>query len=68
MRLTILDAKDAEVLFLAAVFEKGKDRSFVELSSFARDGAAWRYLSGETRAARDVADPAALTIDSFSSA
>ena len=68
MRLTILDAKDARVLFLAGVFEKGRDRSFVELSSFARegrDGGAWRYLSGEARDA--VGDPRAggLTIGAF---
>lgn len=52
MRLTILDAKDEHVLFLAAVFQKGKDRSFVELSTFARDGTGWRYLAGEPRRAR----------------
>jgi uncharacterized protein YchJ len=34
------------VLFRASVFEKGQDRSFTERSLFARDGAAWRYLSG----------------------
>jgi SEC-C motif-containing protein len=49
MRLTVLDAKDARVLFRAGVFEKGRDRSFVELSTFARDGDAWRYLCGDTR-------------------
>lgn len=48
MRLTILDASDRRVLFHAAVFDKGKDRSFVELSSFARDDAGWRYVGGET--------------------
>ncbi len=64
MRLTILDAKDEHVLFLAAVFQKGKDRSFVELSTFARDGTGWRYLAGESRDARDV-NSATLTIDSW---
>ncbi|HEY5241235.1 MAG TPA: YchJ family metal-binding protein [Polyangiaceae bacterium] len=48
MRLTILDASGSRVLFHAAVFDKGKDRSFVELSSFARDDAGWRYVAGET--------------------
>lgn len=63
MRLTILEAKDARVLFRAGVFEKGRDRSFVELSTFAREGAAWRYLCGETR----EGPTAATTIASFES-
>jgi SEC-C motif-containing protein len=67
MRLTILEAKDDRVLFLAACFEKGRDRSFVELSTFARDAAGWRYLSGESRPASAFDDPATLTIASFES-
>jgi len=51
MRLTVLDASGSRVLFHAAVFDKGKDRSFVELSSFARDDAGWCYVGGETTAA-----------------
>ncbi len=47
MRLTILEAKGDTVTFRAAVFEKGRDRSFVERSTFARAGGAWRYRSGE---------------------
>jgi SEC-C motif-containing protein len=35
-----------EVLFYARIFERGKDRSFVELSSFRREGSAWRYEDG----------------------
>ena len=65
MRLTILDAKDTRVLFLAGVFEKGKDRSFVELSSFARCGAGWGYLAGVTRAPGEMGDLGTLTIESF---
>ena len=61
MRLCILDAKDARVLFRASVFEKGKDRSFMELSTFAHDGVGWRYLSGVARAADDKP----WTIESF---
>ena len=34
------------VLFFARVFDKGVDRSFVELSQFRREGSAWRYASG----------------------
>jgi SEC-C motif-containing protein len=65
MRLTILEAKDARVLFLAGVFEKGRDRSFVELSQFAHDGAGWRYVSGASREAGELGDVTALTIDTF---
>ena len=61
MRLTILDAKGAQVLFRAHVFEKGKDRSFTELSTFARDDVGWRYVEGITRSA----DVTPWTIDSF---
>jgi SEC-C motif domain protein len=32
-----------EVLFYARVFERGADRSFAELSTFRREGVAWRY-------------------------
>jgi SEC-C motif-containing protein len=67
MRLAILDAKDARVLFLAGVFERGVDRSFVELSTFAREGEGWRYLCGEARDARGLTakEIERLTIDSF---
>jgi SEC-C motif-containing protein len=68
MRLKILEARDERVLFLAEVFERGANRSFVELSTFARDGGAWRYLAGECRDARGgegVERVSALTIASF---
>ncbi len=64
MRLRVLDAKGSHVLFLASVFEKGHDRSFVERSTFAHDGTGWRYLSGETRDARGE-DPSSWTVESF---
>ena len=64
MRLHIFDAKGAKVLFRASVFEKGKDRSFTELSTFARDGVGWRYVEGVSR----PADNREWTIESFSSA
>jgi len=35
-----------EVLFFARIFERGQDRSFAELSDFAREDGAWRYASG----------------------
>lgn len=45
------------VLFHAVIFERGRDRSFVELSEFSHDGVGWRYVSGESRrlASRGVA-------------
>ncbi len=52
MGLEILDraapdeAGIARVLFLAKVFLKGRDVSFVECSDFTRDGVGWRYLAG----------------------
>ncbi len=73
MGLQILDRRApdeagiARVLFLARIFEKGRERSFVELSEFAHDGEGWRYLRGEARpVARIAGDPAAIRIDSFS--
>ena len=39
-------ADEGEVMFHARIFEKGVDVSFVELSRFVREGAAWRYSSG----------------------
>lgn len=50
MGLDILHASsrgdEGEVLFFARIFQKGKSRSFVELSRFVRQGGAWRYLEG----------------------
>lgn len=40
------DGDRGEVLFYARIFERGEDRSFAELSSFGREGSAWRYASG----------------------
>lgn len=46
--LRVLSAREdgdrAEVTFLARVFEKGRDRSFVERSEFRRVEGAWRYV------------------------
>lgn len=70
--LAILDARDADadgiakVLFHARVFQKGRERSFVECSDFARDGGGWRYLRGVMRPiAQCPRDIATLTIDRF---
>jgi SEC-C motif domain protein len=56
-----------QVLFLAEVFERGKERTFVELSEFRRaEGEGWRYRAGQTiptpAGAPDVKD---LSIDTF---
>ena len=40
------EATRGEVLFFARIFERGQDRSFAELSDFARESGAWRYVSG----------------------
>ena len=49
-RLTVHDHDEdgdhGRVLFTAHVFAKGKDRSFTELSDFARVDGAWRYRDG----------------------
>ena len=62
LRLSVLDAKDDRVLFLARIFDKGHDRSFVELSVFERERGGWRYQSGE---ARPAAGAEGMTIDTF---
>jgi SEC-C motif-containing protein len=38
----------ARVLFIARIFERGHDRSFIERSDFLHDGTGWRYLCGAT--------------------
>ncbi len=40
----------ATVTFRASVFEKGRDVSFVECSTFLRRGGIWRYAAAETPA------------------
>ena len=36
-----------EVVFFARIFERGKDCSFTERSSFRREGGMWRYEGGD---------------------
>jgi SEC-C motif-containing protein len=56
----------AQVLFVARIFEKGRDVSFAELSDFVHDGAGWRYASGRMLPLTAIpGDPLALRIDSF---
>jgi SEC-C motif-containing protein len=72
MGLRILDTREddergeAQVLFYARLFERGHDRSFVELSEFRREGGGWRYLRGYTvpiGLVRERLD--GMTIDTF---
>lgn len=46
MGVDVTAADDTRALFLAKVFEKGKDRSFAELSDFVWEGGTLRYLRG----------------------
>ncbi|EAU68648.1 conserved hypothetical protein [Stigmatella aurantiaca DW4/3-1] len=56
----------AQVLFFAKVFERGKDRSFVERSDFRHDGTGWRYVSGVLRPLRELPHPPEqLTLATF---
>jgi SEC-C motif domain protein len=69
-RLEILHSSssgdEGEVLFFAAIFEKGDDRSFAELSRFVREEGAWRYASGIlVTADRLPSDRSTLTRERF---
>ena len=60
------DGERAEVLFYARLFERGRDCSFVELSTFRRESGSWRYESGiglDTE--RLPNDPASMTLAEF---
>ena len=50
-------AATGQVMFFARVFEKGSDRSFVELSEFRREDGAWRYASGIVVPQADLPKP-----------
>lgn len=71
MGLRILDhappdaAGVARVLFLARVFERGKDRSFVERSEFRHDGVGWRYWRGDGAMVAQLASVDDLTLATF---
>ena len=71
-RLEVLDwlpaaeGVPARVLFLAHVYEHGKDCSFVERSDFEHDGTGWRYAGGVLVPRREVqGDAARLTLATF---
>lgn len=46
MGVDVLASTDTEALFVAKVFEKGKDRGFAELSRFAWEDGTLRYVGG----------------------
>jgi SEC-C motif-containing protein len=65
-RLRVLDHSEDHVLFHAELYEKGKERSFAELSRFRFVDGGWRYSDGRLRELA-AADPGlgALTLSSF---
>lgn len=74
MGLTIFESQPADrdgvsrVLYLARIYRRGADVSFIELAEFLHDGTGLRYLGGRTRDASGVKErPAGLTIENFSS-
>lgn len=72
MGLTIVESRDADehgvsrVLYLARIFRRGQDVSFIELAEFMHDGVGLRYRSGKTMDAAGMkTPPAGLSIDTF---
>jgi SEC-C motif-containing protein len=55
----------ARVLFAARIFQKGRDRSFVELSSFERTREGWRYRDGVLLAASKVSEPTMVAFEAL---
>jgi len=47
---------EGRVLFHARIFVRGRDRSFVELSTFVREASEWRYASGVLQPAAAFGD------------
>lgn len=71
MHLDVLDRENpneqglARVLFHARVFEKGQNRSFIELSDFLHDGTGWRYVRGQQIPASRAKTPEKVDIAQF---
>jgi SEC-C motif domain protein len=69
MGLVILDQGEREglpvVLYLAKIFRRGTDVSFIERAEFRSDGTGLRYFAGRTVEAKDVADPKSLSLATF---
>ena len=45
---------EGTVLFVARIFERGRDRSFAELSDFVLEGDAWKYSGGVTASCQEL--------------
>lgn len=58
----------AQVLFLARVFDRGRELSFLERSNFLHDGTGWRYANGTVRPVSDFAEPEAVRLTTFAPA
>lgn len=55
-----------QALYLARVFRRGDDVSFLELAEFLHDGVGLRYLAGRVKDAPQLtAPPPGLTIETF---
>lgn len=72
MGLTIVEAEPRDrdgycrVLYLARIFRRGDDVSFIELAEFLHDGVGLRYRNGRTvEAAGVTTPPAGLAIATF---
>jgi SEC-C motif-containing protein len=47
VRVHIVESRGDDVLFVAEIYERGKEVSFRERSHFAQENGGWRYHSGE---------------------
>ncbi len=72
MGLTVVESRPADAdgvsraLYLARIFRKGQDVSFVELAEFMHDGTGLRYRAGKTMEASGMKTPPPdLSIDTF---
>lgn len=72
VRLDILDTTPVSsegtgrVLFFVELYESGKARSFYELSDFAQENGAWKYVGGEGASHSQVkSDPRTLDIQTY---
>lgn len=66
--LCILHAAGDQVLFYARIFERGVDRSFIELSSFRNVDGTWLYdphTSVALPTTKLPSDPRAVTLEAF---
>lgn len=72
MGLSIVEAEPRDrdgacrVLYLARIFRRGEDVSFLELAEFLHDGVGLRYRNGKTKEAAGMkSPPAGLSIATY---